>query len=67
MRWSLALQPYQFTIEHRKGKDNANANGLSRLESDAPSLRAEEGERKCDLTDHLHSTAEVDVAGPPRM
>ena len=29
-RWSLALQPYCFTVEHRKGKDNGNADGLSR-------------------------------------
>ena len=33
MRWSLSLQPYQFTVEHRKGLDNANANGLSRLKT----------------------------------
>ena len=43
MRWSLALQPYQFTIEHRKGKDNANTDGLSHLESDAPALHAKGG------------------------
>ena len=29
-RWSLALQPYQFEIEHRKGRANANADSLSR-------------------------------------
>ena len=29
-RWSLALQPYCFIVEHRKGKDNCNADGLSR-------------------------------------
>ena len=28
-RWSLALQPYCFTVEHRKGKDNGNVDGLS--------------------------------------
>jgi hypothetical protein len=29
-RWSLALQPYKFTVIHRAGRDNANADGLSR-------------------------------------
>ena len=29
-RWSLALQPYSFTVEHRAGKLNGNADGLSR-------------------------------------
>ena len=29
-RWSLALQPYQFTVKHRARKDNGNADGLSR-------------------------------------
>ena len=27
--WSLALQPYQFEIQHRKGRVNANADSLS--------------------------------------
>ena len=31
-RWSLLLQPYNFTIEHRKGQANANADALSRLD-----------------------------------
>ena len=30
-RWNLALQPYTFEIQHRKGRDNANADALSRL------------------------------------
>ena len=29
-RWALALQAYQFTIVHRAGTANANADGLSR-------------------------------------
>ena len=28
-RWALALQPYQFTVSHRAGTANANADGLS--------------------------------------
>ena len=31
MRWSLALQDYNFTIEHRKGKRHTNVDALSRL------------------------------------
>jgi hypothetical protein len=30
-KWSLRTQSYDFTIEHRAGKDNANADALSRL------------------------------------
>ena len=30
-RWSLSLQPYSFDIENRPGKENANADALSRL------------------------------------
>ena len=30
-RWSLLLQPYQFTVTHRASKANANADGLSRF------------------------------------
>jgi len=30
-RWSLALQPYQFTVTYRAGKANGNADALSRL------------------------------------
>ena len=51
MRWSLALQPYQFTVEHRKGQDNANADGLSQLELEIPALRAKQGGRKCDKSE----------------
>ena len=31
-RWSLALQPYQFTVTYRAGKANSNADALSRLD-----------------------------------
>ena len=27
--WTLALQPYTFTVTHRKGRENANADALS--------------------------------------
>ena len=29
-RWSLALQPFEFTVVHRPGKENANADAMSR-------------------------------------
>ena len=29
-RWSLSLQPYVYTVDHRPGKANANADSLSR-------------------------------------
>ena len=32
-RWSLALQPYQFTVQHRAGRANSNADALSRVDS----------------------------------
>ena len=42
-RWSLLLQEYDFTVEHRKGIDKTNADCLSRYPlscgADAPSLR----------------------------
>ena len=28
-RWSLTLQPYNFIVQHRPGKDNGNADALS--------------------------------------
>jgi len=30
-RWALALQPFSFTVLHRKGSDHLNADALSRL------------------------------------
>ena len=32
--WSLALQPYTFTVTHCKGRENANADALSRIPQD---------------------------------
>ena len=31
-RWSLALQPYQFTVQHQSGKANGNADALSHVD-----------------------------------
>ena len=33
-RWSLALQPYNFEVQHRTGHANGNADALSRIASE---------------------------------
>ena len=55
-RWSLSLQPFDFTVTHRKGPKNRNADGLSRIpwgEDAATKLAAEEGGRN--VKDHMGS------------
>ena len=37
-RWSLALQPFTFVVEHRSGTANGNADALSRCETDIESM-----------------------------
>jgi len=32
LRWSLFLQSFQFVVEHRTGRDNANTDALSRID-----------------------------------
>ena len=41
-RWSLILQPYTFTVQHRKGQANANADALSRYRCTLCQRRREE-------------------------
>ncbi len=36
MRWAMALQPYNFNVEYRKGAQNGNADGLSRQAWEEP-------------------------------
>ena len=53
MRWALALQPFMFTVKHRPGVQNGNADGLSRQawtqdnQPDHHCFAAEEGGGKC--------------------
>ena len=37
VRWSISLSEYNLVIQHRKGKQNANADALSRLATDEAS------------------------------
>ena len=43
-RWSLALQPYQYSVQYRTGQKNGNADALSRYFVDATSESKEEVE-----------------------
>ena len=51
-RWSLILQPYYFTVQHRKGQVNGNADALSRL--DLPHFVP--GEEGGNVTEHFQDT-----------
>ena len=45
-RWALAVQPYKFDVQHRKGSQNGSADGLSRgPEVDMDSLLLSQGGR----------------------
>ena len=61
-RWSLALQPYTFTVQHRKGRENGNADALSRLPTDPCFALGKEGRDVAEL--HVAELPE-DVAELP--
>ena len=57
-RWSLVLQPYDFTVVHRSGSANGNADGLSRTpwpDSSANEFAVGEGGRS--VTDFTEVTS----------
>ena len=43
-RWSLSLQPYMFTVTHRAGAANGNADALSRVATDSATDMSVAGE-----------------------
>ena len=64
MRWSLSLQPYDFTVVHRSGRANGNTDCLSRTpwpECTANKFAAGEGGRS------VEDWAPVSEGGVPRM
>ena len=50
-RWSLALQPFQYTVVHRPGKANANADVLLRPPANAQDRQFDVGEGRRDVRD----------------
>ena len=78
-RWSLALQPFDFVVEHRKGVDNTNADALSRLPitqgdvpysqkegrsvADSQTSRVADYPPTSELPDHLASTSGSPMQG----
>jgi hypothetical protein len=63
-RWSLSLQPYDFTVAHRSGADNGNADSLSRTpwpENAANKFAArEEGRNVTDRLMEGYTVTQVD-------
>ncbi|KAI2647664.1 Retrovirus-related Pol polyprotein from transposon 17.6 [Labeo rohita] len=56
-RWFLALQDFNFTVKHRAGADNANADGLSRLWSAFAGPARRLGGGECDTSPELSSAS----------
>lgn len=52
MRWSLYLQPFNFTIVHRPGRVHKNADALSRVEANSIQIAA------CSMQDRSTNTDE---------
>ena len=48
-RWSLSLQPFRFTVEHRRGRANGNADALYRMEPERCFAPKKEGENVTNL------------------
>ena len=55
-RWSLLLQEYDFTVEHRKGIDNTNADCLSRCPAHGLVKRGNHGTSSISGSDGQHGT-----------
>ena len=64
MQWSLMLQPYSFTMQHRAGSQNGNDDALSRLpRNPCFTLLKEEG----DVTGASVSPIPADLQAPPDL
>ena len=65
-RWSLLLQEYDFTLQHRAGVDNTNADCLNRFplvsEENAPILDWSRGE----IPIYLTAMAAREATAPPK-
>ena len=54
LEFIVTTMSYQFTVEHRRGVDNANADALSRLTASTDKLHLQEGG---DVADYLPASA----------
>ena len=58
--WALALQPFDYTVAHRSGHANANANGFAR---DQGSLFKGGGMSGINLTEEQQQTSQLSNSG----
>jgi hypothetical protein len=71
LRWKLAIQEYDFTLDHIKGELNVVADGLSRLTEDTPTTAEcweDTGDTRPDVSQPiLHEvTNQIQVGSEPR-
>ena len=80
-RWMETLAPYNFTIEHRKGRKHNNVDGLSRqvckdcrqcnrmTQHDIPNKHLQDHEQLSEITPRVNRTdlPPVSHAGPPQV